>query len=434
MDRIGMSSSEQQRDISQQILSSKREVTLLFTDIKASTAYWHKHGDLQGRLMLDRHNRLLFPLVKRFHGRLIKTIGDSIMALFKEPDDALKAAIAMQQVLRKEREQEEAFDIEIRIGIHTGEAIVERHDVYGDVVNIASRIEEQADAGEITLSSYTRKLLRGELCRFKKGESFIPKGKKRKMALFVCQWETLEELCGDRSSQQEMRLSFRQKMEMLLYIFFLSLFAYFIYERYLRYLLVDNESLSLVMLYPSLIWREYGYLLLLLLLFPLWLLYRLFRGRSRSVILFRTLKGGSVFGLLFLLLYMTIPKVPTAYLPQGEKVYWQSEHLIVKVLHDSTALYRGPSHHSKVLFYVDKGRLLLLSEVQKHGGITWNRVRIGQKSYAWIERVIPPQMGIARKRVSRTNLFVIHEWEVYVLIISLLGFLWGYRRLYIRPL
>ncbi len=130
--------SEIKKSTAQRISQSKKEVSILFTDIEDSTSYWHKHGDVGGRLMVDRHNRILFPLIKKFRGRIVKTIGDSIMAMFKQPDDALLAAIAMQQAVRKEHLEDTGFEIKIRIGIHTGEAIVEQDDVYGDVVNIAS--------------------------------------------------------------------------------------------------------------------------------------------------------------------------------------------------------------------------------------------------------------------------------------------------------
>ena len=73
------------KSIAQQIKRSRKIVTILFTDIEGSTLYWERHGDIKGRLMVDRHNRMLFPVVKRFHGKVIKTIGDAIMASFKNP-------------------------------------------------------------------------------------------------------------------------------------------------------------------------------------------------------------------------------------------------------------------------------------------------------------------------------------------------------------
>ena len=123
------------------INSSKQHVTILFTDIEDSSKYWDKFGDVQGRLMVDRHNRLLFPMVHKFKGRIIKTIGDSIMAAFAKPEQAMKAAIAMQQTMASERQGDVTFDVRIRIGIHTGEAIVEKEDIYGDIVNVAARVE-----------------------------------------------------------------------------------------------------------------------------------------------------------------------------------------------------------------------------------------------------------------------------------------------------
>ena len=113
------------RNASRHIRSSKKHVTILFTDIEESTKYWDKFGDVQGRLMVDRHNRLLFPVVQKFKGRIIKTIGDSIMAAFAKPEYAIKAAVAMQQTRAMERQGDDTFNIRIRIGIHTGDAIVE---------------------------------------------------------------------------------------------------------------------------------------------------------------------------------------------------------------------------------------------------------------------------------------------------------------------
>jgi class 3 adenylate cyclase len=93
---------------------SKKHITVPFTEIEDSTRYWDKFGDIQGRLMVERHNRLLFPVVHKFRGRIIKTIGDSIMAAFEKPEYALNAAIAMQQTMASERQSDETFTICIR--------------------------------------------------------------------------------------------------------------------------------------------------------------------------------------------------------------------------------------------------------------------------------------------------------------------------------
>jgi class 3 adenylate cyclase/Tol biopolymer transport system component len=126
---------------------------VMFTDIVGSTAYFERHGDRAGMAMLERHNRLLLPLLDRHQGRLIKTIGDAIMAAFPRAEDALAAAIAMQQALRAHnREQPEEERIQVRIGLHHGLVILHQGDLFGDVVNAAARVEALARAGQILLS------------------------------------------------------------------------------------------------------------------------------------------------------------------------------------------------------------------------------------------------------------------------------------------
>ena len=76
---------------------------------------------------------------------------------------------------------------------------------------------------------------------------------------------------------------------------------------------------------------------------------------------------------------------------------------------------------------------MLLTDVKEVKRVVWNKVLVSDKSYAWVQRVIPPSMGVPRTRVSRTNSFVLYHQDVYILILSLLGFLWGYRRFTIKP-
>ena len=71
-------------------------VTVMFTDIQGSTAFFETYGDIEGRLMVQKHNELLFPCIQTFQGDIFKTIGDAIMAGFEKPVDAVRAAVAMQ--------------------------------------------------------------------------------------------------------------------------------------------------------------------------------------------------------------------------------------------------------------------------------------------------------------------------------------------------
>ncbi len=78
-------------------------MTILFSDIKGSTAYAEKKGDVEYMAMINRHNAILFPVIVAEGGRVVKTIGDAILAQFDDRAAAVKAAAGMQRALAKDR-------------------------------------------------------------------------------------------------------------------------------------------------------------------------------------------------------------------------------------------------------------------------------------------------------------------------------------------
>jgi class 3 adenylate cyclase len=137
----------------QQPESVRTPVTVLFSDIKGSTAYFEKFGDDQGLAMVQRHNALLFPVIEGSGGRVVKTIGDAIMAVFADPKGALQGAIGMQRVLESDRISRPGEEqIHIKVGLHSGPCIVKDKDVYGDVVNVASRVQNQTEPDQILIT------------------------------------------------------------------------------------------------------------------------------------------------------------------------------------------------------------------------------------------------------------------------------------------
>ena len=142
----------------ERIENLKTAVTILFTDIRGSTSFFSTEGDVEGIAMIHRHNSLLFPVIKKFHGRVVKTIGDAIMAAFEKPENAILAADAMQKALSVDNEHRALNQqIHIRIGMHSGKGLMKEHDVYGDVVNTASRLESAVcEPDQIVISESTR--------------------------------------------------------------------------------------------------------------------------------------------------------------------------------------------------------------------------------------------------------------------------------------
>src|SRR5919109_3950771 len=107
---------------------------VMFADVVGSTSFFQKYGDVQGRLFIQRHHDLLSPLVSAHGGRVVKTIGDAVMAAFEAPRRALDCALAMQQKLwetNHSQPKEEDPRLQTKISLHYGSALVEENDIYG---------------------------------------------------------------------------------------------------------------------------------------------------------------------------------------------------------------------------------------------------------------------------------------------------------------
>ncbi|MDO8804232.1 MAG: adenylate/guanylate cyclase domain-containing protein [Elusimicrobiota bacterium] len=128
-----------------------RNITIMLTDIKGFTSKTAGFSRAQTQEMLAKHRELVLPVIEKFGGRLVKTIGDAFLVAFNSPTDAVICGVEVQTVLRAHNEgKTPAEKIEIRIAINSGEvAIHDDGDIYGDAVNITSRLESIAEAGEV---------------------------------------------------------------------------------------------------------------------------------------------------------------------------------------------------------------------------------------------------------------------------------------------
>jgi class 3 adenylate cyclase len=128
--------------------------TILFTDIVDSTGRAAALGDRQWRQLLDRHDQASRAEVERWHGQLVKTIGDGVLATFDAPTRALRCAFGLRDALA-------GLGLEIRAAIHTGEVEVRSQDVGGIGVHIASRALAEAGTGEVVVTRTVRDLATG---------------------------------------------------------------------------------------------------------------------------------------------------------------------------------------------------------------------------------------------------------------------------------
>ena len=133
-----------------------RQVTLLFTDLKGSTAMYERLGDLNAYALVREHFALLGATVQQHSGAIVKTIGDAMMAVFSRPTDAVSAALDILGEIERYNSEHGDPSIILKIGAHCGPSIAvtlnENLDYFGQTVNVAARVQSLAEAGEICIS------------------------------------------------------------------------------------------------------------------------------------------------------------------------------------------------------------------------------------------------------------------------------------------
>ncbi len=162
-------------------VSTRRFGTVLFTDIVNSTQQSSSLGDAKWRSVLDGHDRITRELIDRHRGRLVKSTGDGLLALFDLPSDGLACGAEVVAALA-------GIGVQIRAGAHAGEVEVRSDgDISGIAVNLAARVEQHAGDGEFWVSSTMRDLMLGGATRFEDRGSHALKGIDGDWRLFAVQ-------------------------------------------------------------------------------------------------------------------------------------------------------------------------------------------------------------------------------------------------------
>src|SRR5215468_7513458 len=141
----------------------RKLAAIMFTDMVGYSALSQRDDKLALEL-LEEHRELLRKIFPEFNGTEIKTIGDAFLVEFNSALEAAQCAIEIQRTLAK-RNTDVSADrrIQLKIGIHIGDVVHREGDVYGDGVNIASRIEQLAGAGGICVSMDVERQIRNAL-------------------------------------------------------------------------------------------------------------------------------------------------------------------------------------------------------------------------------------------------------------------------------
>ena len=138
-------------------------VTMLFTDLVGSTGRAAALGDLRWRELLERHNDMVRHVLARHGGREVDRAGDGFLATFDGPARAVRAALAIVAELA-------SLELEVRVGVHTGEVELVGEGIGGIAVHTAARVAALAEAGEVLATRTVKDLTAGS------GLAFRPRG------------------------------------------------------------------------------------------------------------------------------------------------------------------------------------------------------------------------------------------------------------------
>jgi predicted ATPase/class 3 adenylate cyclase len=172
--------------------SARKTVTVVFADIAGSTELGDRLDPETVQQVMSRYFRTTRRVLERHGGTVEKFIGDAVMAVFGIPvvheDDALRATRASVEMagslgtLNKELERRWGVSLEVRIGVNTGEVVTGDPSggqgfATGDAINLAARLQQAADPGEILIGETTRRLL-GNHVTVEEVTPFLVKGKR----------------------------------------------------------------------------------------------------------------------------------------------------------------------------------------------------------------------------------------------------------------
>lgn len=204
---------------------SERELAILFADVSGSTQLYEKLGDAEALHAVDRCIKRMERAVDGAHGRVVKTIGDEVMAVFDTAEDAFSAASEMQQRIT-DLPPVSGVKLAIRLGFHFGPVIEDKSDYFGDTVNTAARLAGLAKAGQVLTSGDAVARLPELLQQSTRDlEQMSVKGKVEGLHVHEVLWQEGEELtmkapsirggAGSAAAAQPVRLCIRYAGEIM---------------------------------------------------------------------------------------------------------------------------------------------------------------------------------------------------------------------------
>src|SRR3989304_2519569 len=140
-------------------MASTATVTVLFTAVVGSIGMRTSRGDAAAQEIMHAHDELVRQQIEQHSGQEVKTLGDSFMVAFASARKAVECAVAVQRTLEEHNRRSPSQQVQVRIGLNTGEVVQEGDDLFGAAVDAAKRIESKAKGGQVLVSEAVRAVI-----------------------------------------------------------------------------------------------------------------------------------------------------------------------------------------------------------------------------------------------------------------------------------
>lgn len=180
------------------------QATVVFADLSDSTAFFESLGNEKATATITRLTQWIGDICAAQSGRVVKMLGDGVLAVFHDPAQAVEAVIQMQRGHRIRLESwPQTLRMEVKAGVATGEVVEVDGDCYGDAVNVAARLSDLAGGGEIWITeSVVLGIEEGHHLRLRSLGAVTLRGKTEPTTLYKVEWQ--DDIASDFLTQQAM--------------------------------------------------------------------------------------------------------------------------------------------------------------------------------------------------------------------------------------
>lgn len=133
-------------------------IGIVFVDVSGFTTFTADNGDEAAIKLLAKLEKLIERSAKEGKGEIVKRLGDGFLLAFSSASQAVRAAVSLQEAVRKTRANDPSFDVKLRVAVHAGEPLIDQDDLLGHDVNLTARLLDCCKPGTVVISEAAKEM------------------------------------------------------------------------------------------------------------------------------------------------------------------------------------------------------------------------------------------------------------------------------------